>query len=405
MRLLAVALLLGAAAPQSNLQRYLTDPSFRRASLESSLTTRTNHYAAVRLQHYATGDDQDWDRRPLWNPQPIAISSAASQGDPTALRALGEKAFFAYPAQLAPYAEPALKSRAALAEYGLWFSASAQASPDEAHAGSAAHDRSRRGSGEDSAGATRPDRSERQSGGDYGGGLVQVALADGSRVVALSCATCHVRDGIVGAGNHRLDLGRLMNDGLPATDPALKLARQAWGRGRVDVTTADGSDPVLIPDLRPIRWQTHLHHGASVRNSDELALAVRIETLIITAHGGAVRPPREIALGLALYLRSLGDQLPPVGRAPEAFAKQCAGCHQPPGYAGPPIAADHAGTDPFHARSAERGTGRYRVPSLRGLSTRGGPLLHDGSAPDLHSLLERFSATDRTQLLSFLATL
>jgi hypothetical protein len=37
--------------------------------------------------------------------------------------------------------------------------------------------------------------------------------------------------------------------------------------------------------------------------------------------------------------------------------------------------------------SGDRGTGAYRVPSLRGVTTRGA-LLHDGSAPGLDSMFD-----------------
>jgi mono/diheme cytochrome c family protein len=244
---------------------------------------------------------------------------------------------------------------------------------------------------------------------------VRVALPDGEGA-ALTCATCHVRataDGrlIVGAGNDRLELGRLMVDGDGAVPPELAQSRRAWGPGRVDVTTEDGGDPVRIPDLRPVRWHGHLHYGASVAQPDEIALAVRIETLLITAHGGAVRPPREIALGLALYLRALADGLPT--RVPETvaarrgaalFEARCAGCHRGPAFTGPPVSAARAGTDPRHAQSPDRGTGRYRVPSLRGVGTRG-PLLHDGSAAGLSSLFGELAPADRGALVAYLETL
>jgi hypothetical protein len=242
------------------------------------------------------------------------------------------------------------------------------------------------------------------------GGLVRVALPDTPRAVALTCATCHMRVSaerrlIIGAGNDRLDLGRLMNDGLPATHPSLALARAAWGPGRVDVTTPGGGDPLSIPDLRPIKWQSALHHGASLKRTDETALAIRIETLIITAYGGAVRPPREVALGLALYLRSLGDQLPEPP-SNDLFAARCAGCHRPPGLSGPAVTQAHGGVDMSHAQSAERGTGGYRVPSLRGVATRG-VFFHDGSARSLETVLERAAIppAERPALRAYLSRL
>jgi hypothetical protein len=86
-------------------------------------------------------------------------------------------------------------------------------------------------------------------------------------------------------------------------------------------------------------------------------------------------------------------------------------------------------TDPAAGLSADRGTGFYRVPSLRGLATRG-PLLHDGSLASPADLLDgarvqpgftralhgpgpvpghlfglNFDADERRQVLAYLATL
>ena len=47
--------------------------------------------------------------------------------------------------------------------------------------------------------------------------------------------------------------------------------------------------------------------------------------------------------------------------------------------------AGDVGTDPALARSPTRGTGSYRVPSLRGVAARG-RLFHDGSAAGLGDL-------------------
>jgi len=106
---------------------------------------------------------------------------------------------------------------------------------------------------------------------------------------------------------------------------------RAWGPGRVDVTTGDGSVPERMADLRPIRWASHLHYDATVRQQDVVTLAIRIETLIITSKKQALRPPRIIALALAVYLRSLSDSLPPLPSAQASGAKvfdeNCAECH------------------------------------------------------------------------------
>jgi hypothetical protein len=167
----------------------------------------------------------------------------------------------------------------------------------------------------------------------------------------------------------------------------------AWGPGRLDVSTSEGSEPVRIPDLRPTRFQRQLQADATVAQRDLIALAIRIETLIITAHEGTIRPPREVALALAAFVWSLSDSLPAAAQGPEtergsaAFERSCAGCHRPPGFTGPPIRIEVVGTDPVHGRSPERGTGSYEVPSLRGVGDRG-LLLHDGEVGSLDALLD-----------------
>jgi hypothetical protein len=120
-----------------------------------------------------------------------------------------------------------------------------------------------------------------------------------------------------------------------------------------------------------------------VRN-DPIALAIRIETLLVTSHGASIRPPREVTLALATFLEGLAapEQAPPF-----SFTAHCAGCHAPPGLAGPPVALDQIGTDPRVGLSADRGTGGYRVPSLYGVGSRGA-LWHDASMPDLTTLFD-----------------
>ena len=354
--------------------------------------SKSNAYSLLRLAHYGA----DWERLPLLNPRTVrvratdldapggaaasatladpramVISEQARAGDPEALRELGRDAFFRYPAQLVGYVARALRSHEDAARYGLWVD-------------------------------------EREG----VGGIVRVELADGSSSFAFTCATCHVGEGsrdasarglVVGAGNARLDLGRLMLDAYPEASQRLA----AWGPGRADVSTSLGDTPVRIPDLRPVRGLTHLQHDATIEQRGLVSLALRIETLLITGHGEAVRPPREIALALATYVSSLADTLPrartPIGvpsEGPAIFEARCARCHGGPFFTGAPVALEAVGTDPTAGRSSERGTGMYRVPSLRGLDARG-PLLHDGSLPNLDALFdpERTSPSYRGGLL------
>jgi mono/diheme cytochrome c family protein len=412
--LLAAACARAPVPDPDGARAYLGDTRARRAAMEASLAGVANAYADLRRARYASGGSGDWERLPAWNPrvEPLALAdldggavvrgdspfsrragepralalpaAAAATGD--ALRALGAAAFFRYPAQLLPAAVSL--GRAELARYGLV------------------------------ADGARPV-----------GGLVRAEMADGSARLACTCATCHVGAGpdgapVAGLGNAALDLGGWLADSAsPAAPRASTDALRAWGRGRVDVVTAAGRLPVALPDLRPTRLLSHLHYEADVAQRDVASLAIRIETLLITAHGQALRPPREVALGLALYLWSLAPaaaaEPAPGGaaaRGQTTFRARCAGCHAGDGFTGPPVDADAVGTDPAAAEDPDRGTGRYRVPSLRGVAARG-LLLHDGSARGLDDLLDParaaaghafgrdLAAPERADLVAYVRTL
>jgi mono/diheme cytochrome c family protein len=397
--------------------RYLRDADFRRAELEASLVNPADGYAKRRLERYG----EAWDALPVWNPRTLPITTtdfgrtsfttalgenaralvirdAARAADEDALRTLGQEAFFAFPVQLLPDAEAALGSKETAEKYGFAID-------------------------------TATGRV---------GGLVRAEMADGSSRLALTCASCHVgrREGrpVVGAPNDALDLGHLAVD-TGGVQPELASRLMAWGPGRIDVSSDDGSEPARIPDLRPVRFLTHLQQDATVAQRSVVSLALRIETLVITSHDEDLRPPREVALGLALAVWALADDLPDVPRADGAAARglevhrrACSSCHASDGFTGPPVPLAIVGTDPSLGLSPERGTGSYRVPSLRGVGSRG-PLLHDASAPSLAVFFDPMRITpdynggrtpgpivghpwnidlpadDRASLISFLETL
>jgi hypothetical protein len=158
--------------------------------------------------------------------------------------------------------------------------------------------------------------------------------------------------------------------------------------------TREGNYPVRIADLRPVRWLTHLQADATVVQRDRTALAIRIETLVVTSHSMLVRPPRVVSLALAAYVESLADALPGADAAVRAspsgvrlFESRCQTCHQAGSLTGPPVPLDVVGTDPTQGLSPGRGTGTYRVPSLHGVGARG-PLLHDGTVASVGALLD-----------------
>lgn len=404
-----LVLLCAAACASTGQGTYLDDAHARRATLEASLVNPQNGYSMLRLAHYSTGKSGDWDSLPVWNPasEPLTASTLATPTAPLSadatpiaiqadLQALGQAAFFRYPVQLAPAATQLVTNDAAVARYGLWS--------DAAHGI---------------------------------GGLVRVRVFDGSTQLAYTCSTCHSsqRGGslLVGMTNATFDLGKMIADSSLSADPRYP-ELVAWGPGRVDVTTMAATEPVRIPDLRPVRALTHLHHTASVEQKDLSTLAIRLETLVVVSSSQTVRPPREIALALATYVWSLGDTLST--RAPSSdaevrgqslFTSRCSSCHAPPGYTGAPVPIGVVGTDPTVGLSADRSTGTYRVPSLLGVGDRQ-LLLHDASASSLDEMFDPartgsgyhgrlggpiqghtygldLGADDRSALLAFLRTL
>jgi hypothetical protein len=346
-----------AAPTESNdLRAYALDPSARRAALEASLVNRANGYATRRLAKYT---ESDWGALPEWNPRtrPLVAADRARppapsndwasldvEGDWTdaSLRKLGERAFFEYPVQLAPYVRAALESGRP-EELGLWTK------------------------------------------GDRIGGVVWTQLPGGSTETALTCSTCHAssEDGrlVVGKNNAalRMDLLIAATGGDSPT----------WGAGLVDVTDDGVHNPTSIPDLRPVRFQRHLQRAGTVRNG-LVPLAVRTETLIITSMHESVRPPRRVTAAMATFLFGLGEGArarPAFDRGADVFAKECGRCHAGEGASGDPVAIAEVGTDAAVGASPERGTGAYRVPSLRFVGDRK-RLLANGAVDDVAGLLD-----------------
>jgi hypothetical protein len=347
---IAVAVAGCADAPHSTGVPYLDDRAQRRSELEQVLVDPSNGYSQLRLQNYALASG-GWDALAEWNPAVATVAADGSTGssapldvdidplDDAALLALGEQAFFTYPVQPVPNG---------IASAGVW---------------------------------SDPARGR--------GGLV--ALDDG-RLYG-SCATCHssVRAGalVPGLANEHFDLGEavVQSGEVAATNVAAYLA---WGPGRLDVTTLAGTEPVRIPDLRAVHLLTFLQADADVAQVDLDALAIRLETLMITSTDETARPPRVVALAIARYLWSLADQFAPADTSSDGaavFAANCASCHVPPAFTGAPVRLDVIGTDPTIGDSLVRGTGAYRVPSLRGVGLRA-LLLHDGSLPSLDAMFD-----------------
>lgn len=337
------------------LRAYVRDPSVGRAALEASLVSRSNGYATRGLAKYTP---EAWGALPVYDPPtaPIRVtqltapaaddpvwhaSEDASDASDAALLALGRRAFFEYPVQIVASLPRALAS--------------------DGHAGVAI------------------------DGDRYAAVWARTA---GGVQPAYTCATCHasvVGDQlVVGRNNPELDAAVIAGDG--SFGPA-------WPLGTVDVTADGVENPVAITDLRPIRYQKRMHHAATL-HMGHVALAVRIETLIITSNSSAVRPPRRVAAALATFLESLGSAAPraELAATPEEhagaalFERTCSRCHGGEGASGESVALAEIGTDPRVGESTERGTGAYRVPSLRHVGDRGA-LFASGSVRDLEELL------------------
>jgi len=402
-------------------QRFLGDTPARRAGLEASLTNHGNMYSRQRLNSYALGD-RGWDLLPVWNPRSVRvtapITASLERGEIPDLPAnqpplwdgvapatmdgwiaLGRRVFLEYPMRAEVFMEYGLTDPALMAAVGV----------------------------EKTADGSVP-------------GLVVFANIDGETRVGITCAVCHatVKNGelVIGAAHRSFDYGRLRvtYDQIHHTPVNAKLAQRMahWGPGRADVTEDDDEDPVTIPDLWGLRAQRWLTQAGTIRQDSPMALAIRQETQLIDSNHQLIRPPRELAWALAMFVYSLA---PPAHASPVAergkavFDAHCKRCHANEAYGGPPIAATTIGTDPGLATGRGRGTGSYRVPPL--LAVRdGAPYLHHGAVASLPELLspERLAPTytagrlgpgpipghpagtslgadDRAALLAFLETL
>jgi hypothetical protein len=343
--------------------RFVGQREYRRAALERSLAVRDNGYARERLQHY--GLEREWEALPVLNPavSPVILSregpgppgplaavwSGSVAWTEAALLELGRRAFEEFPVQREGRVKAALRTidsgagaRARLGALGLW-----------------------------------QDDRERV------GGLVHVLYPDGRMEVALTCASCHARIDAAGRLSHGpgsdLDYGALMAAG--------GAQRQVSRPGLADVTTDALDNPVAFADLRATRHQQLLHHTGNLENSLP-ALAIRIETLLITNSGARTRPPREVAFALALYIWGLGaPERLAQGPGADIFSHECAGCHSGSSGEGRRITAERVGTDPGASRSSMRGAGGYRVPSLYRVVDRT-RLTHEGWPLDIEGFLD-----------------
>lgn len=399
--------------------RYVEDRAYRRAVLERDLTDRAPLYARQRLARYATDGAASWDRLPerQWRSAPLTVEDArrmaatgevpadldytvVAAGDaadwpdaPQGWASLGERVFFEYPFAYAPPIGEALRYGADLKDYGLLV-----------------HD------------------------GAYVG--VRVVASPTGPHLAVTCAVCHAsidEDGEPSAvrANRHYDFGRLRTEhGRAALEGGIDVTRAehlaSLGPGRSDVQVDDAFNPYAFPDLGGIADMPFLHHTANWHHRGVATLAIRVETVFTRAGPRGWRPPRPLMWALASYFRALpapappreADELSDRGRA--VFEREnCNMCHAPPLYTSDePVALDEIGTDMAAGTSAARGTGTWRVPSLRGVGGNA-PYLHHGAFDTLEAMFAPgrtarepghefgldLDEPDRVALLAFLRTI
>ena len=364
---------------------YLDDAEFRRTALVESLANPKNTYSRQRLDAYAL-KTRGWDLLPEWNPESVPVTRAMAAElrahrpltmeagarrlwdgkRPTTMAAwvaLGREVFFGYPLRVEVFMNWALEHPEVGERVGV----------------RAAQD------------------------GTYPGVRLFTDI-QGRTSLGITCAICHtsVGDGgrvVVGDARRAFDYGALRlayhkDTGVPV-DPELARRMKSWGPGRADVTEDDDEDPVAIPDLWGLRHQTALTQAGTIKHTGPTVLAIRQETQLLHSNHQKVRPPRELAYALALFLYSLEPEpSAPLAasdaklalRGKELFADSCKGCHSNAALGGPPIPAEKVGTDRALAFGGARGTGRYRPPALLRVSAAA-PYFHQGAVPTLEDVL------------------
>ena len=210
----------------------------------------------------------------------------------------------------------------------------------------------------------------------------------------------------------------------PADYRAL-VAEERWG-GAITRWNGSALFPAKIPDLIGFRDRKYIDHTATHlhRNiGDLMRYAAQVSFAEVTDFGPhhmlapdtkrvSARWPDANLYALALYIYSLQPPRNPNPFDATAEAGQkiflragCPACHTPPlytsnrltvarGFAPPsdkPATLDvmpiSVGTDPGLALSTRKGTGYYKVPSLKGVWYRG-HYLHDGSVGSLEEMFD-----------------
>lgn len=277
--------------------------------------------------------------------------------------------------------------------------------------------------------------------------------------VGVTCALCHstVDDSFASGIGRRLDgwANTDLNVGAivalsPALDDATKAEFRAWGPGKYDprhhyfdgtniVPLNSPSVPVVIPPIYGLRgvgfetftgdgpisyWNSYVGVGQMGGHGSFSDPRVGV---VITQTPDLVTPKLQALLAYQLRLRAPRAPRGSFDRVAAQRGKRlfrnearCATCHQGPIFTDvlsgpdPSVPFLHhpadVGMDPTYAsRSA---TGRYRTTPLRGLLQHP-PYFHDGSAADLHAVVEhydrlfglRLNDEDKADLVEYLKSL
>src|SRR6185436_13320004 len=134
----------------------------------------------------------------------------------------------------------------------------------------------------------------------------------------------------------------------------------ALNQGADNLASYDG----FIPGTRD--FQTLPDPAKLLRNTDEQLYALSLFIYSLKPPTNPNKPDRLVARGQKVFEH-----------------KGCAGCHTPPLYTNNAlVAVDDVRTDPRLALQTRRGTGYYKIPSLKGVWYRG-PFEHNGSVATL----------------------
>lgn len=416
--MLHFALILAACADRSDApyvddpEAFVFDRAYRRRVLESDLLSRDNQYARHRLQQIGGA----WDELPLWDPASVPVTTehvaAARAGQslpfdaagattltPDAFPdadeawiALGQRVFFEYPLRTDAMAAALLAVEDGPEQVGFLV-----------------------------------------EGGAYVG--MRAFAVDGEVRVGPTCAQCHVSRGPDGAltgqrANRDFDMGLARWLALDPQQQGSETENTAaadllrLGPGRADVLGDAVFNPYAYPDFGGLADVPYLHHTSNWIHRGDATVALRAETLFITSNYERYRIPRELAWAVAKWIRSLPPLDPPEPdhplreRGAEVFeAAGCAGCHVPPLYTSDRrVTLDEIGTDAAAGSSTVRGTGLYRIPSLRGVAHLA-PYLHHGAFDTLEAMFDpdrdepghrwglELDPDDRAALLGFLRSI